>query len=70
VPPQPVAPGSPTEPRPMSGAEAGGSDEAPRAETTVEAPAPSAGEAGVQPTAPGALGGPQGAPTSQKKAAP
>ena len=60
----------PTEPRPVSGAEEGGSVEAPRAEITVEAPAPTAGETGVHPMAPGALGGPQGAPCSQKKAAP
>ena len=70
VPPQPVAPEGPTEPRPASGVEAGGSVETPRAETTVEVPAPTAGETGVQPTAPGAPGGPQGIPSSQKKAAP
>jgi len=70
VPPQPVAPESPVEPRPVSGAEAGGLVEASQAETAVEVPAPSAGETGVRPTAPGASGGPQGAPSSQKKAAP
>ena len=64
VPPQPVAPEGPTEPRLASGAEAGGPVEASRAETAVEVPAPSAGETGVQPTAPGASGGPQGAPSS------
>ena len=70
VPPQPIAPEGPAEPRPASEAEAGDSVEALRAETTVEVPAPTAGETGVQPTAPGALGGPQGVPSSQKKAAP
>ncbi|XP_021303813.1 basic salivary proline-rich protein 3-like [Sorghum bicolor] len=44
--------------------------EAPQAGTTVEIPAPTAGDTGVQPTAPGALGGPQGVPSSQKKAVP
>jgi len=58
VPPQPIAPEGPTEPRPASEAEAGDSVEAPRAETTVEVLAPTAGETGVQPMAPGALGGP------------
>jgi len=61
APPRPVVPEGPTEPRPASRAEAGGSVEAPRSETTVEVPAP---------TAPRALGGPQGVPSSQKKAAP
>jgi hypothetical protein len=70
VPPQPVAPEGPTEPRPASSAEAGGSIEAPRSETTVKAPAPTAGETGVHLTAPGASRGPQGAPSSQKKADP
>ena len=70
VPPRPIAPEGPTEPRPASGAEAGDSGEAPQAETTVEIPSPTAGETGVQPTAPGALGGPRGVPSSQKKAAP
>jgi len=70
VPSQPVVPEGPTEPRPAFGAEAGGSVEVPRAETTVEAPAPTAGEMGVHPMAPGTSRGPQGAPSSQKKAAP
>jgi len=70
VPPQPIAPEGPAEPRPASGAEAGDLVEAPRTETTVEVPAPTAGEMGVQPTAPGTLEGPQGVPSSQKKAAP
>jgi len=68
--PQPVAPEGLAEPSPASGAEAGGSVEASQAETTIEAPAPSAGEMGVRPTAPGASGGSQGAPSSQKKTAP
>jgi len=58
VPPQPVAPKGPTEPRPVFGAEAGGSVEAPRSETTVKAPAPTARETGVYPTALGTSGGP------------
>jgi len=70
VPPQPVAPQGLAEPRPASGAEAGGSVEASQAGTTVEAPAPSAGVTGVRPTAPGASGGPQGALSSQKKTDP
>ena len=70
VPPQPIASEGPTEPRPASGAEAGNSVEGPRTETTVGVPVPTAGETGVQPTAAGALGGPQGVPSSQKKAAP
>ena len=47
APPQPIAPEGLAEPCPMSGAEAGSSVEATQAETTVEAPAPSAGETGV-----------------------
>ena len=70
APPQPVAPEGLAEPRPASGAEAGGSVEATQAETIVAAPAPSAGETGVRPTAPGVSGGPQGVLSSQKKAAP
>jgi len=70
VPPQPVVPEGPSEPRPVYGAEAGGSVEAPWAETTVEAPAATVGELGVHPTAPGASRASQGAPGSQKKAAP
>ena len=64
LPPQLIALEGPSGPRPASGAEAGDSVEAPRAETTVEVPAPTAGETGVRPTAPGALGGPQGVPSS------
>ena len=64
VPPQPIASEGPTDPRPASGAEAGDSVVAPRTETIVEAPAPSAGETGPRPMAPGTLGGPQGAPSS------
>jgi len=70
APPQPVAPEGLAEPRSSSGAGAGASVEATQAETTVVAPATSAGETGVRPTAPGASGGSQGAPSSQKKAAP
>jgi hypothetical protein len=70
VPPQPIAPEGPSEPRPASGAEAGDSVEASRTETIVEVLAPSAGKSGPRPTAPGASGGPQGAPSSQKKSAP
>jgi len=58
VPPQPVVPEGLAEPRPASGAGAGASVEATLAETTVVAPASSAGETGVRPTAPGASGGP------------
>ena len=57
VPPQPKVPEGSTEPALVSRAEAGSSAEVPRAETTVEAPAPTAGETG-HPTAPGAPGGP------------
>ena len=70
VPLQPVAPEGLSESRSASGTEASGSVEATQAETVTEAPAPSAGETEVRPTAPGASGGPQGAPNSQKKAAP
>ena len=70
MPPQPVAPESLAEPRPESGTEVSASVEATQAETAVEAPAPSAGDTVVRPSAPGASGGPQGAPGSQKKAAP
>jgi len=70
VPPQPIAPEGPTESHPVSGAEASDSVEAPWTGTIVEAPVPSAGETGPRPTAPGASGGPQGAPSSQKKCAP
>ena len=55
---------------PASGMEASGSVEAIQAETVSGAPAPSAGETEVRPTAPAASRGPQGAPNSQKKAAP
>ena len=70
VPPQPVAPEGLAEPRPESGTEVSASVEATQAETAVEAPAPSAGDTVVRPSAPGASGGPQGALGSQKKAAP
>jgi len=70
VPPEPIAPEGRAEPHPASGAEAGGSMEVTKAETTVEAPGPSAGETGVRSMAPGASGGPQGAPSSHKKSAP
>ena len=70
MPPQLVAPEGPTEPRPSVGAEVEGSAEAPRAEATVEAPVPTAGQTGVHPTTLGARGGAQGAPSSQKGVAP
>ena len=70
MPPQPMASEGPTEPRPAVGAEVEGSAEAPRAETTVEAPVPTAGETGNHPTTLGAPGGAHGAPSSQKGAAP
>jgi len=70
APPQQVASEGQAEPSPASGAEAGGSVEATQAETTVVAPAPSVGEAGVWSIAPGVSGGPQGVPSSQKKAVP
>ena len=57
TPPQPVVPEGSTEPRPASGADAGGSAEASCAETTVEAPTPTARETGVL----GASGGAKGA---------
>ena len=68
--PQPVALEAPIEPRPAAGAGVEGSAEVPRAETTAEAPAPTAGETGIHPTTPGAAGGAQGARSSQKSAAP
>jgi len=55
APPQLVASEVLAEPRSASGAETGGSVEATQAETIVVAPAPSAGETGVPPTAPGVL---------------
>ena len=70
VPPQPEAPEGPTEPRSAHGIEAGDSAEAPRTETTVEVPALSARETGVQPAAPSALGGLQGVSSSQKRQLP
>ena len=70
VPPQQVALEVQAEPCPASGAEAGGSVEATQVETTIVAPAPSVGEAGVWSTALGVFGGPQGVPSSQKKAVP
>jgi len=68
--PQQVVPEVLAEPSPASGEGTGASVEASQAKTTVVPPAPSAGEAGGRPTAPGAEGGPQGAPSSQKKSAP
>ncbi|XP_021305576.1 uncharacterized protein LOC110431181 [Sorghum bicolor] len=68
--PQTVVPEGPAEPAPASGAGTVALVEASQAETAVVAPAPSAGEAGVGPAAPGAAGGPLGAPSSQKKSAP
>jgi len=70
APQEPVALEGPTEPRPAAGAEAERSAEASRAETTIGAPVPSPGETGARPVTPSALGGAQGAPSSQKSAAP
>jgi len=56
MPPRPVAPEAPIEPRPAAGAELGGLTEAPGAETTARAPMPSAGETGIHPTTPSAPG--------------
>jgi len=67
---QPVVPEVAAEPRPAPGAGTGDLVEAAQIETTVVAPAPLADETGVHPSAPGDSGGPQGAPSSQKKAAP
>jgi hypothetical protein len=67
---QPVVPEGAAEPRRAPGAGTGDLVEATQTETTVVAPAPLADETGVQPAAPGDSGGPQGAPSSQKKAAP
>ncbi|XP_021306703.1 basic salivary proline-rich protein 1-like [Sorghum bicolor] len=69
-PPQPVVPESLAEPSPSSGAGTGALVGASQAETTMVPPTPSAGEAGVRPTAPSAAGDPQGAPSSHKKSAP
>ena len=68
--PQPVVPEAPAEPAPATGAGTDASVEASPAETAAVSPVPSAGEAGVGPAAPGAAGGPLGAPSSQKKSAP
>jgi len=70
VPPQLAVLEGVTEPCPAPRAGAGALVEATQAETTIVAPAPSAGETGVHPTGPGALGGPHGALSSQKKAVP
>ena len=70
VPPHPVVPESLAEPSPASGAGTGALLGASQAEATMVPPAPSAGEAGVRPTAPSAAGDPQGAPSSHKKSAP
>jgi len=67
---QPVVPEGVAEPRPAPGAGTGVLVEATQTETAVVAPAPTAGETGVQSAAPGDSGGPQGAPSSLKKAAP
>jgi len=64
--PHSVAPEGPAEPTPASKTGAG----APPAEAIMVPRAPSAGEAGVRPSAPGAAGDPQGAPGSYKKSAP
>ena len=70
APPEPVVPKALAEPSLASGAGTGVSVEASPAETIVVPPAPSAGETEVGPTASGAVGGPQRAPSSQKKSAP
>jgi hypothetical protein len=67
---QPVVPEGVAEPRPAPGAGTDVLVEATQTETTVVAPAPLADETGVQPAAPGDSGGPQGAPSSQKKVVP
>ena len=64
APPQPVVPEALAEPSPASGAGTGVSVEASPAETIVVPPAPAVGEAEVGPTASGAAGGHQGAPSS------
>jgi len=69
-PPHPVVPESLAEPSPASGAGTGAPVEVSQAEATMAPPAPSAGEAGVRQTAPGAAGDPQGALSSHKKSAP
>jgi len=68
--PQSVAPEGPAEPTPTSGTGAGAPVEVSQAEAIMVPPAPSAGEAGVRSSAPGAAGDPQGAPGSHKKSAP
>jgi len=68
--PRPVVSEGLTEPRTVFEAVAGGLAEAPWAEGTIEAPAPTIGGTGIHSTARGTPGGPQGAPSSQKKAAP
>ena len=70
APPQPVVLEALAEPAPAFGAGTDALVEASQAETAVVSPAPSAGEAGVGPAAPGTAGGPLGAPSSQKKSAP
>jgi len=69
-PPHAVVPEGRAEPTPTSGAGASAPVEVSQAEAIMAPPAPSAGEAGVQPTASGAAGDPQGAPSSHKKSAP
>jgi len=70
MPPQPVAPEGPIEPRPVTGAKVEGLTEAPRAKTTIRAPVPTVGETGTHSTSLSAPRGAQGAPSSQKSAAP
>jgi len=65
-----VAPEGPTEPCPAPGAEVEGSAEAPWAESTVEAPVPTAGETGIRLTTLSAPRGAQGDPSSQNSASP
>ena len=69
-PPHLVVPEGLAEPTPSSGAEAGAPVEVSQAEANMVPPAPSAGETWVRPTAPGAAGDPEGAPSSHKKSAP
>jgi len=69
-PPHPVVPEGLAEPTPTSGAGAGAPVEVSQAEAIMVPPTPSAGEAGVRPSAPGAAGDPQGAPSSHKESAP
>ncbi|XP_021318652.1 uncharacterized protein LOC110436295 [Sorghum bicolor] len=65
-PPHPVVPEGRTEPSPTLGAGASAPVEVSQADVIMAPPAPSTGEAGVQPTALGTAGDPQGAPSSHK----